>query len=106
MITLKESIHISRNRRDLMGRGFITLAIGSAAYLSWNVVSLIQLLDLASQNGLFADLLENMILDKAVNILFGFGVLLFSISGAQWSKHEQRKILEIDRKIKKMTPKS
>ena len=81
MITLKESIHISRNRRDLMGRGFITLAIGSAAYLSWNVVSLIQLLDLASQNGLFADLLENMILDKAVNILFGFGVLLFSISG-------------------------
>ena len=88
-----------------MGRGFIPLAIGSGIYLVWNTIALFRLLDLASQNDLFAELLEDMILDKAVNVVFGLLVLIFSIYGLQWSKHEHRKILELDGKIKKMTQK-
>ena len=88
-----------------MGRGFISLAIGSGIYLAYNIIALIRLLDLASQNSLTAKLLEGMILDKAVNIVFGLLVLIFSISSLQWSKQEHRKILELDGKIKKITQK-
>ena len=81
------------------------MAIGSGIYLAYNIIALIRLLDLASQNSLTAKLLEGMILDKAVNIVFGSLVLIFSISSLQWSKQEHRKILELDGKIKKITQK-
>ena len=81
------------------------MAIGSGIYLAYNIIALIRLLDLASQNSLTAKLLEGLILDKAVNVVFGLLVLIFSISSLQWSKQEHRKILELDGKIKKITQK-